>query len=213
MTDIVHPAFVLLLAAGLLPFLNPLLRTAIGLLSPCLALYLLWQLPEGVIWQTQFLYYPLEILRVDALSRLFATVFCIMAFTGVLFACRQARVLELTAALIYAAAALGAVLAGDLISLFICWEIMALGSTLVIWSADSEKSRAAGLRYVLLHLLGGVVLMAGIVAYVHDTGSLRFDAMQMESLATGLILAGFLLNAAAPPFSAWVTLARWRPSR
>ena len=71
----------------------------------------------------------------DKLSRLFAIIFALMAFGGALFALNQARRLELPAAFLYAGAAIGVVLAGDLLTLFVFWELMAIGSTLVLWSA------------------------------------------------------------------------------
>ena len=60
------------------------------------------------------------------------------------------------------------------------------------------------MRYLMIHLLGGVILMVGVIAYVSDTGSVAFVAMQPETPATWLILAGFLVNAGAPPLSAWL---------
>ncbi|MCB1941745.1 MAG: Na+/H+ antiporter subunit D, partial [Candidatus Accumulibacter sp.] len=55
-----------------------------------------------------------------------------------------------------------------------------------------------------IHLLGGVVLMAGIAGHVADTGSVAFTQVTPDSLASWLILAGFLINAGAPPLSAWL---------
>jgi multicomponent Na+:H+ antiporter subunit D len=160
-------------------------------------------LPEGNGGRAALLGWEITALRVDALGRLFATIFTIMAFAGALFALRQPSRLEVPAALVYAGAAVGAALAGDLLTLFVCWELMALGSTLVLWSAGPGAFRAAH-RYLLVHLFGGMLLMAGIAGYVAQTGSIAFEAMRPDTLATGLILAGFLLNAGAPPVSAWL---------
>jgi multicomponent Na+:H+ antiporter subunit D len=139
----------------------------------------------------------------DKLSRLFATVFAIMAFAGGLFALNQPRTAELAAAFLNAGGAIGIALAGDLISLFIFWELMAIGSTLVVWCGGRSAQRA-GLRYALIHLLGGVLLMAGIAGEVAATGSIDFAAMTADTLPRWLILAGFLVNAAAPPLSVWL---------
>ena len=78
---------------------------------------------------------------------------------------------ELAAAFCYAGSAIGVVFAGDLITLFVFWELMAIASTLVVWSAG-PSARGAGLRYAAIHLLGGVLLMAGIAGEVAATGSL-----------------------------------------
>jgi multicomponent Na+:H+ antiporter subunit D len=111
----------------------------------------------------------------------------------------------------YAGASIGVIFAGDLLTLFVFWELMAVGSMLVLWSAGTVAAYRASMRYLSIHLLGGVVLMAGIAAWVASTGDLDFGRMT-EALSAGglkaagawLILAGFLLNAGAPPFSAWL---------
>jgi multicomponent Na+:H+ antiporter subunit D len=81
---------------------------------------------------------------------------------------------------------------------------MAIGSTLVIWSAGTNAAYRASMRYAMIHLLGGVVLMVGVIAHVAETGSVEFAAMQADGVARWLILAGFLVNAGAPPLSAWI---------
>ncbi len=204
MIEAFPPGLIMVFGAFLLPVLRGGVRTVWLLGLPLLALYLVWQVPDGVVATVSFLDYRLEPLRGDRLSRLFATIFGLMAFVGGIYAYRQARLLELCAAMIYAGAAIGATMAGDLISLFVCWELMALGSTLVIWSVGKDKAYGAGMRYLLIHLLGGVVLMAGIAAYVNATGSVAFNAIDTSAPGAWLMLVGFLINAGAPPLSAWI---------
>ncbi len=199
-----HPGLVLVAGALLLPLLGGRARSAAVLGLPALALLLVWQLPEGALWQVRFLDFDLTPLAVDRLSRLFATVFALMALGGGLFALEQTHRLEVPAAFLYAGSAIGATLAGDLITLFVWWELMTLGSALVIWSAGSPASYAAGLRYLMVHLLGGVLLFAGIAGHVQATGDVAFRAMAPDTPAHWLILAGFLVNAGAPPLSAWL---------
>ena len=108
------------------------------------------------------------------------------------------------AAFFYAGSAVGVTLAGDLVTLFVFWEMMAIGSTLVIWSAGTRAAYAASLRYAMIHLLGGVVLFAGVVGTIAATGETAFSAMATDSIAHWLVLIGFLVNAGAPPLSAWL---------
>ncbi|HIF50289.1 MAG TPA: Na(+)/H(+) antiporter subunit D [Thiotrichaceae bacterium] len=199
-----HPGLLLILSGLLISFLHGTKRTVFVLLIPCLALASVWNMPFGSACSVQYLDYELTLIKLDALSRLFITVFSITVFTGSLFCCKQAKSKELAAAFIYAGGAMSVVLAGDLISLFVFWELMALASTLVIWSAQTTNSQRAGMRYIVIHLLGGVILMCGITAHVNATGSILFTAMQADSIATWLILCGFLLNAGAPPLTAWL---------
>ena len=204
MTDFLHPGLVLIVGGLIAAPLRGAPRAALVLIASLAAMVLVWTAPEGVIWRVQFLGHDLTPFAVDKLSRLFALIFTLMAFGGALFALNSDSRIELPAALVYAGSAVGVTLAGDLLSVFVFWELMAIGSTLVIWSAGTKRSRAASFRYLMIHLLGGVLLMAGIAGHVADGGSLAFGRIGLESTAHGLILAGFLINAAAPPLSAWL---------
>jgi multicomponent Na+:H+ antiporter subunit D len=198
------PGLVLALGALALPLLKNKYQSSIIVLLPALTLALVWLIPEDNKTLIDFLDYQLSPVESTPAGRLFATIFCIMALAGGIYALGQARILELTAAYVYAGSAIGVTFSGDLISLFIFWELMALGSTMVLWAAGGERAYRASFRYLLIHLLGGVVLMAGIVVRVYQTGSVDFTAMQPDSLANILILIGFLVNAGAPPLSAWI---------
>ena len=204
MISVLHPGLVLLLGALLLPLVKPGMRPLLVLGAPLATLLLIWNIPDGSPWSLAFMGYQLEPLRIDSLSRLFATIFGIMALGGGLFALRTATLPELVAAKLYAASAIGVACAGDFISLFICWELMLIGSTLVIWSAASSAAHHAGTRYLMVHLFGGMLLMIGILGHVSQTGSLSFEAMQADSWSRWFIIGGFLLNTAAPPLSAWL---------
>jgi multicomponent Na+:H+ antiporter subunit D len=201
---LIHPGLVLIGAALVLPWLRGAVRAAAVVLVPLVALALVWQVPDGAAWQLRYLDYTLTPLAGDRLSRLFASLFALAAAGGGLFALGQASRLEVPAAFVYAGSAIGVTLAGDLVSVFVFWELMAIGSTLVIWSEGGERSRAAAQRYLMIHLLGGVLLFAGIAGHVASTGTLVFQPMLLDSAAHWLILAGFLVNAAAPPLSAWL---------
>jgi multicomponent Na+:H+ antiporter subunit D len=199
-----HPGLILIVGAFLLPFLKGTWRSAAILAVPMLALFSLWRLPEGTLWSISWLGYELAPLAVDKLSRLFATIFTLMALGGGLFALGQKSRLEIPAAFVYAGSAIGVALAGDLVTVFVFWELMAVGSTLVLWAGGNAGAFAASRRYVAIHLLGGVILFAGVAGHLLDTGDAAFTRMAPDSVAHWLILIGFLINAGAPPLSAWL---------
>jgi len=199
----VPPGLVLLFGAFLLPFLSGTIRAVVALVLPLIALFLVWGVPDGPALTIPWFGYEIVPVQGDALSRVFGTVFTIMVFAGGLFSLRQSNRFELAAAYAYAGAAVGVVFAGDLLTVFVFWELMALASTVVIW-CGGPNAWGSSIRYAIIHLLGGVVLMAGIAAYVTETGSIAFTAMEVGSVGTWLILIGFLLNVGAPPFSAWL---------
>ncbi len=199
------PGLILVLGALLLPFADNRIRPILVLGLPLLTLAMVWRLPDGAFAVVPILDYELVLVRSDALSRLFAIIFSIMTFAGGLFALNQKRVMELVAVFVYAGSAIGVVLSGDLLSLFFFWEAMALASTLVVLSVGSDLSYRVSMRYLLVHIFGGALLLMGIVVHVFETGSTTFAAMEPSSLGAILILAGFLVNAGAPPLSAWLS--------
>jgi multicomponent Na+:H+ antiporter subunit D len=202
--SLIPPGLPLVLGALLLPLCTARLRALLVLGLPLLVLALVWQLPAGAVLTIDFLGYELAPVSDGRTSRLFATVFAIMAFAGGLFGLNHMRVAELSAALLSAGCAISIAFAGDLVTLLVFWEGLALASTLLVWSAKTQQSRDAGLRYLVLHLFGGVLLLCGIIGHVATTGSVAFGAMTLDSPAHWLILAGFLINAGAPPLSAWL---------
>jgi multicomponent Na+:H+ antiporter subunit D len=108
MTEVLlHPGLVLIAGALLLPWLRSPLRGAALVALPLLVLALVWQVPDGPAWQLRFLDYTLTPLQGDKLSRLFATIFALMAAGGGLFAMTQKSRVEVPAAFVYAGSAIG----------------------------------------------------------------------------------------------------------
>jgi multicomponent Na+:H+ antiporter subunit D len=197
------PALVFLCGAILLLLLPRRARSVAFLCFPLLALVLVGYLQEGSSSTLRFLAFDLVPLRVDRLSLAFAYAFTIIAFAGGLYAYHLKDTGEQVAALLYAGSSLGVVFAGDLFTLFVCWEIMAVASVYLIWARRSGRSRQAGLRYILFHLFGGNALLAGILWRYVSSGSILFDG-SLEGLGAYLILLAFCINAAVPPLHAWL---------
>lgn len=204
MTDLISPALIMVLGALLIPLMKGHARTGVLLAIPLITLWAIWQVADGVAGTIPFLEYDIEPVEGSPVRRLFATVFAIMAFLGSLFAFRTAKWYELAAAYAYAAGAIGVCFAGDLITLFLYWELMALFSTVIVWCGGTPAARAAGIRYAIMHLLGGVILKVGIEGVVISTGSVQLVPMLATDFNTWMILIGILINAAAPPVSAWL---------
>ena len=203
--ELIPPGLALLLGASLIGLVRGAVRGVAVLAAPLLTLWMAWQVPDGVAFDIAFLDYRIEPLEGSPVRRLFAIIFSLMAFVGGLYAYRHAKWHELTAAHAYAAGAIGVCFAGDLITLFLFWELMALTSTFVIWSGSQRRTRSAGIRYAIMHLLGGVILKVGIEGVAVHTGSIDVQAMLVGNFDTAMILIGILINAAAPPASAWLS--------
>ena len=198
------PGWIIIAGALLIPLTKGLLRQSVIVGLPLLALAMIWTLPEGASLKAGFLEYTLEPLAFTTVGKLFATIFSLMVLVGGIFAMRTASTFELASAFLYAGSAVGVTSSGDLISVFIYWELMAIGSTAVVWAGGTDGAYKASMRYLSMHLFGGVVLMAGIIWHIQSTGSTEFTILGLEGPAQWLILVGFLVNAGAPPFSAWI---------
>ncbi len=198
------PGLILILGALLFAVTDGRIQKALIVILPAIALTLIWMVPDGNNLIVPFLEYELLPLTPSPTGKVFATIFALMSLVGGIYAANQASKAEICAAFIYAGAAIGVTFSGDLISVFVFWELMAVGSTVVIWAANSSAAYKSSYRYLLVHLMGGVVLMSGIVAHVHETGSIAFTLIELDSIGAWLILAGFLVNAGAPPLSAWI---------
>ncbi|MCH9675288.1 MAG: Na(+)/H(+) antiporter subunit D [Gammaproteobacteria bacterium] len=198
------PGAILALGALLIPFATARYRTALLIGLPLLTLSIVWSLPDGSSTASGVLGYQLIWVSSDALGRLFAIIFSLMAFGGALFALRQQSRLELTAAFVYAGCAVGVALAGDLISLFIFWETMAIASTLILLASRTDRAVDVAVRYFLVHMFGGALLMAGIALHIINTGSTELSELGTSTMSGWLILVGVLINAAAPPLSGWL---------
>jgi len=201
---IIPPALILLIGAFLVAVSRPGMRPVIALAAPLATLYAIWQVPDGILLSATFLGYEVQLIEGGPLRRLFATVFACMAFAGVLFSFKQAKWYELAAAMAYASGAIGVSFAGDLIVMFVFWELMALFSVVVVWSGGTFGSKRAGIRYIVMHLLGGILLKVGIEGIMVHTGSVEIRPLLLDNFDAWLVFIGILINAAAPPVSAWL---------
>lgn len=203
---LIPPALTLGAGAVLTAFLPAGARRVAAVVVPLLALVQVVMLPLDAVVTVPFLAYELEVLHVDALSRLFGWIFCLVAAIAGVYAWAVDDQKQQVGALAYAAGAVGATFAGDLLTLYVFWELMAVASTVLVWAEPGETSRKAGMRYLLVHLAGGAVLLAGIALHVHATGSILFRPFDPAAPSTGawLILLAFCVNAAVPPLGAWL---------
>jgi len=198
------PAAIFIIGALFIPVLKGKIKSTFMLLLPVLAFFTLINTPEGNHWVFSLLDYNLIFGRIDRLSRLFCYIFILISFIGIIFALKVDDDLQHVAGLTYAGGALGVTLAGDFFSLYIFWEIMAVASTFLILARRTVKSQAAALRYILIHVVGGLFLLAGIVLYVYKNGTTEFGFIGLQGLESYLIFLGIAVNAAIPPLHPWL---------
>jgi len=204
----VHPALILIIGALILPFVRGPLRKPYLLIVPLLSFAAVVSNSglSGHLATYQFMDWELVFGRVDRLSTVFAFIMALMAIIGTLYSLHVDNAKEHMAAWFYVAGSLGTIYCGDYLSLFFFWEMMAFASTFLIWFRRDEKALAAGYRYLLIHTIGGVILLAGIMLRYQAVGDIAFDLMDVKNpeLYTWLIMIGFGLNAAIVPLHSWL---------
>ena len=202
--DAFPPSVLLIVGALLVPLLKGNIKKLLVLALPLTALYSFFNMDLGSYWQISFLDMTLVLGRVDKLSFVFGLIFLLITCIGMLYIIHQDDNLEFGAGLFYAGSAVGAVLAGDLFSFLVFWEMLTLGSMCLILARRTQESKKAALRYVLMHVFGGLLLISGIILHVHETGSLDFVKINLGSLSSYLIFLGIGVNCAWPLMHTWL---------
>jgi multicomponent Na+:H+ antiporter subunit D len=204
MIEAVPPGMILILGALAVPLLGGWVRKVYMLALPVLGFLQVVLLPADFLWTVQMFGYQLTLVRVDELSRVFAYVFYIASFLSVVYALHIKDNIQFVSGLIYAGAAIAALFVGDLISLFVFWEVTAIASLFQIWARKTERAYRAGLRYLIVQVGSGVLLLAGTIFHFADTGSLEFGALGLVSPGTTLIFLAFGIKAAFPLLHGWL---------
>ena len=95
------------------------LRSIVLLIIPIIGAANLLAMGEGVHLQATLFDYSLTVVRADKLSLLFGYLFHLAAFIGVIFSLHVRDTVQHVSGVLYAGSALGAVFAGDMITLFV----------------------------------------------------------------------------------------------
>jgi multicomponent Na+:H+ antiporter subunit D len=200
----VHPALILITGGVLLSVLPVGPRRVVALLLPVFSFVNLLAIPDSALWEVTWGEYTLTMLRMDRLSLLFGYLFHLAAFIATIYSLHLDDRLQISTGLMYAGSAVGAVFAGDLISLFVFWEMLAVTSAFQIWARRTQRANDSGMRYLMIHISSGLLLLVGSAMHYLKTGSLAFDHIGLESSYAWLILMAFGIKAAFPFLHTWL---------
>ena len=170
----INTGLILIIGGLLLPFLGKQLSrfAAVAIAIVGLGWYLMMPTDLPIEWQLLGL--DLMPLRIDDFSYIFGLIFHIAAVVSTLYALHVTDTKQHVAGLVYAGGAIVAALAGDLVTLFVAWELTALSSVVLIWASNNETSYKAGMRYLIIQVGSGVLLLSGVILHYYDTGSVLF---------------------------------------
>jgi len=172
---------------------------SVGVLAGLLAFAWSLAAPVGNHVPAQLFGFDAVLVAVAPISRTLGVALGFIVAANVVYAyATDANPTTTAYALAYTGVCLGAVFAGDWLTLVVFWELMAVGATLLLWNHD-EESRRAGFRYAVYHELGGAFLIAGVLLHYLRVGSFVFGA---GGAAAGSAAASGGVAAAAGGFSA-----------
>ena len=200
-----NPGIWLIVGALIAVLLPQTLSRWFAVILPVFLIAFLFSLNLDNYGTISFFDYSLETFRLDALSRVFGLIFLIASALGNLYALGDdVDKLQRSAALAYAGGAIAAVFAGDMITLFIFFEVAAVASVFLIWARRTERAFAAGMRYLIFQIGAGVILLAGLLIHFSVTGSIVFDKLGLEAPGGILILIAFGIKSAFPLVHNWL---------
>ena len=112
------------------------------------------------------------------------------------------------------AGVLGAVLAGDLLTLFIFWEVATAGAAFLMLFKKNAFSINATLKYLIMVIIASAFVMFGMSIVYGLTGTLNYLAVgralstlsnnHLLIVAFVFIAAGYAIEAAIVPFHFWL---------
>ena len=200
------PPALIFFAGALLVALAPgRFRAIMTLLVPLFGGWNLWYVAESGGLDVALFDTHLELVRADKLAMLFGILFHLATFLACIYAFHLRDRVQQVTALVYAGGALGAVFAGDLITLFVSWEIMAVSSVFLIWARRTPRASSAGLRYLAMQISSGLLLLVGALLHISEIGSPAFGALGLDSLGGILIFTAFGIKCAFPLVHSWLT--------
>lgn len=205
----------MVVGALFLPLLGKRLSSWGALALSVGSLAMFWTTPENHTFTLSFLGQQIDIVRVDDLSWIFGLVFHLAAITSAIYALHVRDRKQHVAAMVYAGSAIAACCAGDLITLFVCWELTAIASVFLVWATGTRRAYRSGMRYLVIQVTSGVLLLAGAIIHFQQTESLAFVHFLELSpgekasvfdygLGPQLILLAFGIKAAFPLLHNWL---------
>jgi len=210
MISSLHPVIILFAGALLVGVLRGRLKNVVAVLVPVLGLVNLIVIANGAdagdsSWSFSVMDLELVTARFDKLSLLFGYLFHIAAIITAIYSLNVRDNMQRVTGLLYAGSAIGAVFAGDFITLFVFWELLAVTSVFQIWARRTESASKSGVRYLLLHVGSGLLLLLGVTTLYRETGSLVFGEIELQGLGGWLIFLALGIKCGFPLLHTWLT--------
>ncbi len=203
MINSVPPGFIMFIGAFLIPFLPKIGRQVYMIFLVILSAFSLFN-GFGTHLTINVLDYNFIINHSDNLSLPFAIVFHIAAFITIIYGAHKDDWKESVAVISYAGAAIAALHAGDLFTLFFWWEATAFTSVFLILGGNTTRAYRAAFRYIVIQVGSGMFLLAGAVLFLYSNGNALLGQMSIDDTSGLLIFLAFGIKAAFPFLNGWL---------
>ncbi len=171
-------------------------------LAAALAALMLLEPATAADWKVMD--YSLAAVRVDPMTLVFVGLFHLAALLAAIYTLELTDRVQASSMLAYVGSGIGAVLAGDLVMLWLFWEMLALTSVVLIWARRQPESTAAGIRYLVFNVVSGVTLLAGIAFLATSGHDLAIGPIALDSPGGWLVLAAFGIKCGFPLLHNWI---------
>ena len=169
-----HPAFALLLGGLVAAVLRGHFASMALVIAPILGFWQVYSLDVGMVSSMSLFGYEILGVVVDQQAKLFGYLFHLAALVAGIYSFHLRDPWQISMALLYAATAVGVAFAGDMLSLFLWWEGLAITSVFQIWGRKTKQAEESGFRYLFFHVTSGLLLLAGILFRYHGEGASAF---------------------------------------
>ncbi len=203
--DGLSPGFLLILLGLLATILPRATRPAMSVLAPLLALLHLLALPAGPGGMFEIIGVTVTTFDIGQPGFAIAVSFLAAATVAGIFNWHERAGLPVAAGLIYTGCATGAVLAGDLPSFFVFFEIASIAAAFLVWSGGTSRSLGAGMRFAVANVLAGVLLLEAFLLTYKVTGSIAFFTGDLSTSAGVYLILALGIRTAFPVLHAWLT--------
>ena len=203
MIDNFPPGFIMVLGALLIPFLPHIIRQIYMMILILISAFGL-TLGFGIHSVITIMEFDFIVFQADELTFPFAIIFHIAAALNVIYGAHEKHWKQHVAIMSYSGAAIAAIHAGDLLTLFVWWEATAFTSVFLILASNTNRSYKAAVRYILIQVTSGMFLLAGAIILLMNEGNALLTKFDINSLYGQLIFIAFGIKAAFPLLNGWL---------
>ena len=197
------PGFIMIIGALLIPFLPHIIRQIYMMILVLISAYSL-TLGFGIHSTINVMGFDFILFQSDSLTLPFAIIFHIAAALNVIYGAHEKQWKQHVSIMSYSGAAIAAVHAGDLFTLFVWWEATAFTSVFLILAGNTYRSYRSAFRYILIQVTSGMFLLAGAIILLINDGSALLTKFDINSLYGQLIFIAFGIKAAFPLLNGWL---------